>query len=81
MQVADIVNACLEVLDDLVSKYGSAIEAEHVQMEQALLTLIQQNKASHRKRALHCLGNSFCFRFPNNPVLLKHGSSMQALIS
>ena len=58
MQEADTVNACLEVLDDVVSKFGSIIEPEHSRLKLALLKLLKEDKATHRKRTLHCLGDS-----------------------
>ena len=59
-QETETVNACLEVLDELVSKLGNVLEPEHQTIKEALLRLLQANKASNRKRILHCLGDSSC---------------------
>lgn len=57
-QESDAVNACLEVLNELVSKFGSQMVLEHENVKKALLSLLQNDKAAHRKRTLQCLGAS-----------------------
>ena len=56
LQEVDAINASLEVLNELVSKFGRRMESEHESLRKALLTLLQNDKASHRKRTLQCLG-------------------------
>ena len=43
------MNACLEVLDELVSKLGTVLEPEHQNIKEALIRLLQADKAQPQK--------------------------------
>lgn len=57
VQEPDIVSNCLEVLIDLITKYGSSIEAEHAKLRSSLLPLLEDNRVGVKKRTIHCLGD------------------------
>jgi len=53
----DIVGYCLEALNDLLGKYGSAMVADHDKILKVVQPQLGSKRTTSRKRAIGCLGH------------------------
>ena len=61
VQEANVVSASLEVLNDLLTRFGGLMTEDHARLIDNLLPLLEGNRSGVKKRATHCLGNLlFC---------------------
>ncbi|KAK9835209.1 hypothetical protein WJX81_005880 [Elliptochloris bilobata] len=51
----DIVSASLDLMNEVVSKFGGLVAAEHARICDCLLPELDESRAGVRKRAIHCL--------------------------
>ena len=58
VQEVDVVNASLEILNDLLNKFGGLMAGDHARLRDSLLPLLEDNRAGVKKRAIHCLGEA-----------------------
>ena len=54
----DVTNECLDILNEVITKYGSLMTQQHAQLTGALLPLLDDRRSPMRKRAIGCLGES-----------------------
>ena len=54
----DVTNECLDILNEIITKYGSLMTQQHAQLTGALLPLLDDRRSPMRKRAIGCLGES-----------------------
>lgn len=54
---AEVKSECLDILQDVLHRFGSLMTAEHEKMLTALLKQLESPKANLRKRAVQCLAN------------------------
>lgn len=50
---------CLEVLYDVIVKFGSLLPAEQAQLRDHLLPLLEDGRTGIKKRTIHCFGRLF----------------------
>ena len=53
----DIVGYCLEALNDLLSKYGTLMVADHEKILKVVQPQLSSKRTTNRKRAISCLGH------------------------
>jgi len=53
----DIVSYCLETLNDLLSKFGSQMIADHEKILKVVQPQLSSKRGTSRKRAINCLGH------------------------
>ena len=58
VQEVDVANASLEILNDLLNKFGGLMAGDHARLRDSLLPLLEDNRAGVKKRAIHCLGEA-----------------------
>lgn len=46
----------LDILGEVLSKFGGLVSAEHARVRTAVVPLLDDSRSSLRKRALQCLG-------------------------
>lgn len=51
----DVVSASLDLLNEVVSKFGGLVAGEHARVRDCLLPELDESRAGVRKRAIHCL--------------------------
>ena len=51
----DVVSASLDLLNEVLSKFGGLVASEHARLRNALLPELDESRAGVRKRAIHCL--------------------------
>ena len=58
VQEVDVVNASLEILNELLNKFGGLMAGDHARLRDTILPLLEDNRAGVKKRAIHCLGEA-----------------------
>ena len=51
----DVVSASLDLLCEVVGRFGDLVSAEHARIRDCLLPELDESRAGVRKRAIHCL--------------------------
>jgi hypothetical protein len=51
-----VLNDSLDVLHELLARFGSLLREQHAEIASVLLPLLDDHRAGARKRALHCIG-------------------------
>lgn len=52
----EVVGDSLDILADVLTKFGGLVGGEHARVRAALAPLLDDSRAALRKRALHCMG-------------------------
>ena len=55
------MSGSLDIATDLLNKFGGSMGNEHAVLKDNLLPLLEDARASIRKRAVYCLGAHFRF--------------------
>ena len=79
----DITNECLDILNEVITKYGSLMTQQHAQLTGALLPLLDDRRSPMRKRAIGCLGASgfFTASLTGPLVVCKHSHCVHACLA